>query len=492
MNQKINEYIKIIEDINENNFLSQESISQYKTESILNKFYLKKINYENLYSSNDNYYNIKEYKSYIYNLLLEVKIIENKLNSVRNENNQKENVKIIDKISDIIKEYYSKNNNFKENSLNIYEKIERIIIDEYNNVFINEEKSIDKEILEKSTNLKSVVFFDDSKIQEINYIKENEIIYFKYKTKNDWLYKNNNILEIRKIIEESKINILKMKLKSHSSIFNLIKEKIKYTNYEINEPLRIIDKIIEYKNLLKSKNINIVEFLKKSENFEYIEDEIDLCIKNSKVEKLIKSIISSKYNNLIYEKEIEKKEKYTDLNKETFKLLNSLIEENINNEDLQNFIGKKIARYKTNEDLNEALKSLLRTYSGFSKENILMKIEKEKLNADIVFFENNILVIKINDFKSSKILGSSSWCISNYERTFENYTENKEQYFVYDFNKMPEDNESMVGYTFKNNKIYNSHLKNDNYNNNEKIINEFLNIIKKIELKDKNKKFKIN
>jgi hypothetical protein len=63
------------------------------------------------------------------------------------------------------------------------------------------------------------------------------------------------------------------------------------------------------------------------------------------------------------------------------------------------------------------------------------------------------------------MLGSSSWCISRDKHYFDSYTSNeKNQYFIYNFDYSSRDNKSMTGLTLNSDGSYNTaHKKDDEY-----------------------------
>jgi hypothetical protein len=78
-------------------------------------------------------------------------------------------------------------------------------------------------------------------------------------------------------------------------------------------------------------------------------------------------------------------------------------------------------------------------------EAVIMK--SKNVNSEIVIQTENLLIMKIKDFDQSKVLGSASWCISRHESYFNSYTNNANQYFIFDFSKKSKDPLSMIGVT---------------------------------------------
>jgi hypothetical protein len=159
---------------------------------------------------------------------------------------------------------------------------------------------------------------------------------------------------------------------------------------------------------------------------------MNAIIKNHKVKQYAHSIASNKYMHLYDEK--------------SYKIIEAIYDLKIESSVLQDNIGKKIAAYHTPDEFNAGLKSLLNTFSDFTPEKIREKAAACK--ADIIVEDDNKIIIKIEDFKQSNIMGSSSWCIARDEHYFKSYVgDYNHQYFIYDFSKDSSDNESMIGIT---------------------------------------------
>lgn len=180
--------------------------------------------------------------------------------------------------------------------------------------------------------------------------------------------------------------------------------------------------------------------------FEAIDDNMHKILKNHKIKQYADSISSSKYSNL-----------YDD---NTYKIMEGLYDLKVSKQDLQDYVGKKLAAYKTTELLNDALKQLLASFNDFSPDAVIKKAEHS--GAEVLLSSDDMVILKIFSFDQSKALGSNSWCISRDKSYFNSYTsKNKEQYFVYDFNYESTQIESMIGVTLDNGNYSAAHFKND-------------------------------
>ena len=192
-----------------------------------------------------------------------------------------------------------------------------------------------------------------------------------------------------------------------------------------------------------------IEERKFDDHCEALDDDMNAIIKKHKVKQYAHSIASNKYMHLYDEK--------------SYKIIEAIYDLDVQSSVLQDNIGKKIAAYHTPDEFNAGLKSLLNTFSDFTPDKV--KEKAESCNAYIISEDDNKLIIKIEEFKQSKLMGSSSWCISRDEHYFKSYVgDYNHQYFIYDFNKDSSDKESMIGITLAPN-IYceAAHLKNDDF-----------------------------
>tara|TARA_R110000772_G_scaffold20466_5_gene56880 strand:- start:36659 stop:38194 length:1536 start_codon:yes stop_codon:yes gene_type:complete len=83
----------------------------------------------------------------------------------------------------------------------------------------------------------------------------------------------------------------------------------------------------------------------------------------------------------------------------------------------------------------------------------------------IVYKDGKTIIVKINTFSASFLLGSRHWCISRTPSYWDNYIDNENvQYFIYQTEYNSSDKESMVGATIRpyNNIVKASHFRNDN------------------------------
>lgn len=164
---------------------------------------------------------------------------------------------------------------------------------------------------------------------------------------------------------------------------------------------------------------------------ELMDDEIHKIVRTHKVKNYAESIISNKYRHLY--------------NEDTYAIMGDLFDLEITGSQLQDYIGKKIAAYKNPEQFNEALTTFFKSFNEFAMD--ALKSKAESLNTEIISDTDNILILKIDNYEQCKAIGSASWCIVRDKSYFESYTDEAEQYIIFDFNKDSKKNDSVVGLT---------------------------------------------
>lgn len=135
-----------------------------------------------------------------------------------------------------------------------------------------------------------------------------------------------------------------------------------------------------------------------------------------------------------------------------------------------NFFEEKSSRYRhlSIEDFKDHLKKKIKLFKNFSMDSIKKKIKTNNLENEVQIVaqkENEILVLKIESYKASNILGTVEWCISTSKSTFHDYADYfSNQFFIYDFRKDPTEDylTYMVGVTIgPEGKISAAHYAND-------------------------------
>lgn len=485
--------VEHIEELRKTIFNNIDSVRRIKIKNLNDSE--KDIINSKLYEINDELTNILttknfiDFKSSIINQKnFNVNISKLLINSLDNEElsdikkfiilNYKDNLKkLINNYDNIYDNIFKLNNKFMIETNNIFKKFIEKNID-FNNLalraYININNNNDYSTFKKD--LQDYKHFKDNK-------KYKGIAIFSDQT--SLIEKNDNSFELlstkkQKLDIKDKLTSLYLREKYNKNPI-ICKEFIDIIklnkDYNIKESLELFDKYIKNIDIFKNYNLNLKEFIINSKpkyykhKIEAAEDKLTEILLDNSVKQTIKGLTSSKNIHLF--------------NEESHDLIKQIFNEKIKIETLNNFIGKKIARFKTSEDLNLALNQFINSF-GFSYKGIINKAND--LGIDILSKDNNTVILQINNFEQSSAIGSASWCICSSVTYFNSYTSNEsKQYFIFDFNKDKSSNESLIGITLdKEGNLNTAHLKNDEaIDSDTPEISSFLNIIR-----EKNKKIK--
>lgn len=135
----------------------------------------------------------------------------------------------------------------------------------------------------------------------------------------------------------------------------------------------------------------------------------------------------------------------------------------LENEELQNKFLKiheidkidqfkqKLSSLKSEEDIKKHLNDFISKYSkDLTEFGTIQKIKKT--DSKILYKKGEIIVAEIFDYPASQKLGSSNWCISTGEGSFNSYTRGtKRQFFMWDFSLDQTDPLFLVGFTTNSN-----------------------------------------
>jgi hypothetical protein len=298
--------------------------------------------------------------------------------------------------------------------------------------------------------------FESGKYRNIKIFKDNSIVVVDNQNNNKRIFSNIEAVKYAQSIIEDDI---KYSFRKNPVLCNKFVNIYQEYNREPVNLYLIMNTYLENDQILKSQKFNMIEALNYltnkntfedisfSEKCERVDDEMNKLVKDHKLKQYAHSISSNKYMHLYDEK--------------SYKIIQDIYDLDIESSVLQDNIGKKIAAYKTPADFNDALKNLLNSFNEFTPEQI--KAKALKCKSHVVYEDDNKIILNIEDFKQSKIMGSSAWCIARDEHYFKSYVgDYNHQYFIYDFSKDSSDNESMIGITLTHEiECYAAHLKND-------------------------------
>ncbi len=128
-----------------------------------------------------------------------------------------------------------------------------------------------------------------------------------------------------------------------------------------------------------------------------------------------------------------------------------------------NFIRKMSTVYDFGEILHQ-MAFLVNIHFEWNKESFIDYINNaDGINCEIVFNNENLVLVKVNDYETIKKLAkNTNWCISKNKRYWNDYVEYKHgdaiQYMLCDFSKKEDDHLSIIGFTTMLNRgITNAH-----------------------------------
>lgn len=298
----------------------------------------------------------------------------------------------------------------------------------------------------------SMIFFSDLSVLAQRHINGPFELVYDYKSIPSFV--NEAFYQHLKNMTRKSPTISKYFLAGYKTLFDYYNKKGGNPNYCRNLFVGCNNTLRDYykhENILKLNNYNILDVFNNPEDYEQwcerVSDKMYMVVKNHEISKYSKALFSNKYRHL-----------YSD---NMLTIFNELYRLKIPCSYIQDTVGKKMASFKTPDDLYAALENMLNLLDNFSFDMVMDNVKK--VNADVISSDDNKLLIRINSFEESQLLGSSSWCISREKSHFLNYTgNNNQQYFMYDFNKQSRDNDCLVGCTLGSNlKLKVAHYKND-------------------------------
>lgn len=254
----------------------------------------------------------------------------------------------------------------------------------------------------------------------------------------------NENMELAKSIIGKKMEAfekLKVLLSKNLGYIGKFTEYLMDENVAYDDLVELYDKIID----LKSKNTTIdISKL----NYEKALDKI-IMLNNDLIVNSLLSKFPSEQKKIIKERITRDSKKFS-FNEVVYNLLLKVARK----ENLSTFISK-ISRYKDFESLTNALKIFSKDPTN-EREQVKSLINDIK--SDIVFENDNILIIKVDSLSDINLLGpDTSWCILH-SGQWNSYTKGRLQYILYDYTKDDFDPLFKIGFTLeKSGIIYAAH-----------------------------------
>lgn len=142
------------------------------------------------------------------------------------------------------------------------------------------------------------------------------------------------------------------------------------------------------------------------------------------------------------------------LNKQEREMLSHF--ETLSKEKQINFI-RKVSTLETKEEIFHQMALLTKVHFEWNRNSFLEFITNiENLSFDIVFDNNNVVILSVNDYDTIKyVTRTTNWCISKNKRYWDDYTSRdtrskRKQYVLFDFNQKEDSELSIVGFTTRN------------------------------------------
>lgn len=248
--------------------------------------------------------------------------------------------------------------------------------------------------------------------------------------------------------EEISKDVASFLLRKKPKLIQPFIQKMAEENFNVNGLYIAINSFIKNEQILKNYHFDVLEELSKANSLEYFDDAIDKVRRTHEQNMLAASIFTGRYKELYDKKSAD--------------YIKSLYELKVTKEDLQDNIGKKMAGFKTSNDVNEALKKYVNSLQEFEADATVKKAANFETN--VAHHTEDMVILKINNYEASKALGSGSWCISRNESHFESYAGKKDklQFFIFDYTKESNDKMSMIGITLNTDGTHSAaHIKND-------------------------------
>ena len=130
-------------------------------------------------------------------------------------------------------------------------------------------------------------------------------------------------------------------------------------------------------------------------------------------------------------------------------------------ENIRDHYNNKARKYESFKQLYDSTLKAFETWKGWNVKAVLKKLKGE--NVDITYKSPKLLLVRINDYETSKKVGSIDWCIVTSKQWWDSYVnEFTSQYFFWDFTKDLDDKKHMIGATIgPGGKVSNAYWAND-------------------------------
>ena len=322
---------------------------------------------------------------------------------------------------------------------------------------INQENisAIQQAVIDKNT-VSKIEFTPSQKISGIIMFSDNSVCYREQNGKYTSTETHDEVCGKIRDLHQSSVDYL---LRKKPQVAKAFKQKLMENENSaftiINTVNRFLDNETLVKNYLKHDYDGFLRDLMTNKSVECFDDQFTMMAEKQKFQLFAYSIASNKYRHL-----------YDDT---SMVLLKDIYDNSQDHNQLQNYVGKKIAAFKNPEDFNGHLTKYLSKINGFDPEIVLASANE--CSATIVSNKDDVIIIETTDYQQMNQLGSNSWCIVRDEGYYDDYVcKGNRQYIVFDFNESSSTVESMIGITLSPDGTYrNAHLKDDESTDSESV-----------------------
>ena len=244
---------------------------------------------------------------------------------------------------------------------------------------------------------------------------------------------------------------------------------------ENNIPLSVLNNIMvftnKYHNELKKLSKGTITAYNSRHDIINLLSEIEVLKRNKRCNEAM-----NKFNTMQ-----KKMLKSIELNENEKKNLSKFLR--LSNEKQRNFI-RKVSTFESHDAILKHMAYAVKDSFKWSRESVLEAINNtDNINYNIIFDNNNVLVIEAFDYETIKLLGkTTNWCISKNKKYWDNYMINPNQdrqFVLFNFNQKEDTEYSIIGFTMRNSKIIHAHsFTNNNIKGNKGGVNEFSKPIK--------------
>lgn len=315
--------------------------------------------------------------------------------------------------------------------------------------------TIQQAVLDKNTVAK-IEFTPSQKISGMIMFSDNSVCYREQNGKYTPSETHDEVCGKIRDLHKSSIDYL---LRKKPQIAKVFKQKMMENENSAFTIINTVNRFLEnetlVKNYLKQDYDAFLRDLMTHKSVEGFDDQFTMMAEKQKFQLFAYSIASNKYRHL-----------YDDT---SMVLLKDIYDNNQDQDQLQNYVGKKIAAFKNPEEFNAHLTKYLSKINGFDPDIVLASADE--CAATIVSNENDVIIVETTHYQQMNQLGSNSWCIVRDEGYYDDYAgKGNRQYIVFDFNKSSSSVESMIGITLSPDGTYrNAHLKDDDSTESENV-----------------------